>query len=189
MLEKYGYEYYWQDPIKLEESNRKRSQTMYRQGTAPASRQQRYIQDIIGGELNYPFGNLMLDIAFPEEKIYLEFQGSGHDLDVIMGHLTEEEFKRKEINRYYFLKNRNWKMIEVISTNDMLPYPEKIHEMLKLAREVCQESSYIVFNLDDSTVKIQGKYYSYNYGEVITQSKFRKIHEENKYEVFMRSII
>lgn len=189
MLEKYGYKHYSEDPIKSNSASRKRNETMYSKGNAPSSRQQNYIHDVVSGELNYPVGVLMLDIAFPDEKIYLEFQGSGHDLDVKMGKATAEEFKKKEINRYYFLKKQGWKMIEIISTNDLLPYPKKIEEMIELSKEVCKESSYIVFNLDDSTVKIKGAFIDYSFGKVITQGEFRKIHENGLYKDFMKSIL
>lgn len=188
MLEKYGYEHYSEDKDKLEESNRKRAITMHKKGSAPSSRQQRYIHDVIGGELNYPFGSLMLDIAFPDRLMYLEYQGSGHDLDVKMEKLTEKEFKRRDINRYYFLKKKGWKMIEIISTSDNIPLPAVLKEMMRLSEEVLKSSSYIVFNLDDLTVKIKGKYKKYDFGNMITQSVFRRVHENGEYDNFLEKV-
>lgn len=186
MLNKYGYEHYTEDPEKLAESSKKRNITMFKRGNAPSSRQQNYIHDVIKGELNYPLGNLMLDIAFPEENLYLEYQGSGHDLDVKMGKMTTNDFRKKDINRYYYLKQLGWKMIEVISIHDTLPYPEKLFEMLSLSREVLKESSYIVFNLDNSTVKIKGEVSYFNFGEKISQSEFRRIHEQGNYKELIK---
>lgn len=185
MLKKYGYRRWTDNPELLKKATEKYVKTMYENGTAPASRQQVYINDVLGGVLNYPYSRLMLDIAFPEEKIYVEFQGSGHDLDVQLGKMSEEQFKKKDINRYYFMKREGWKMIEIISANDMLPYPYKLLEILEYSRSVLKDSSYIVFDLDNNSVKIKGEYFSYDYGEVITQSKFRGIHDKGEYEDFL----
>jgi hypothetical protein len=182
MMQKYGYERYSDDPIKLSEANRKRNITMYKNGTAPTSRQQKYFHDIVGGELNYPYGSLMLDIGFPNEKIYLEYQGSGHDLDVSMGKMTAEVFNKKDINRYYFMKKQGWRMIEVISKKDTLPNKQKTIEMMILAREHLNSSSYIVFDLDKNQIKINGEFILYDFGEVMMEWTFRKHHEKETYK-------
>ena len=153
MLKKYGYKHFSEDDDKLIESLRKRNITMYQNMSAPSSRQQNYIHEIIGGELNYPVGKCMLDIAFPKEMIYLEYQGSGHALDVKMGKLTESEFSRREMSRYYFLKKQGWKMIEIVSNKDLLPSKEDMLSLLKTAKELLQDSSYVGFFLDDNKIK------------------------------------
>jgi hypothetical protein len=99
----------------------KSKQTMYKNGTAPCSSQQKYIHSLIGGELNYPVDKLSLDIAYPEDKIYIEYNGGGHDFDVKIGRLTEKEFKIKENKRYFFLKQLGWKQICINNPDDNLP--------------------------------------------------------------------
>lgn len=120
----------------------------------------------------------MLDIAFPNEKIYIEYQGSGHNLDVQLGKVTEEEFKRKEINRFYFLKNKGWRMIEIISSNDKLPKEDKLLEMIKLAKEMLQDNNHIGFNIDNGTVRIKNSINIYDFGELLTSKKIRNIVKE-----------
>ena len=58
------------------------------------SKQQLYIHSLLGGELNYCTGKCFLDIAFLDEKIYLEYDGGGHDLSVKLGNMSKEEFER-----------------------------------------------------------------------------------------------
>lgn len=181
-LKKYGYEHFMSDPVKKAQAVAKRIETIYLKGNAPTSRQQIYLHEILGGKLNYPMSSLMLDIAFPEDKIYLEYQGSGHDLDVKLGKCTEEEFKRKEINRYYYMKKLGWKMIEVISKKDDLPNQNKIAEMLMLSLDVLKNHSYISFDIDNNKVKHSGVFHDYDYGEIISGHRFRKIYETGRFD-------
>ena len=63
-LVKYGVENISQCP----EIQEKKMESYYKNGTIATSNQQRYIHNLIGGELNYPWYNAMLDMAYPEEK-------------------------------------------------------------------------------------------------------------------------
>lgn len=73
------------------------------------------------GEINYQVGSSALDIAYPNAKIYIEYDGSGHWLNVHKGGMSMEEFNKKEANRYYALKDLGWRMIRVVSENNTLP--------------------------------------------------------------------
>lgn len=116
-LERYGVKYIMQSKEFLSKAR----QTMYKNGTAPCSRQQKYLWKLFGGKLNYSFDRLSLDIAFPEDKIYIEYNGNGHELSVRMGNISKKEFEIKEIKRYYFLKSRGWRKITISSFCDYLP--------------------------------------------------------------------
>jgi len=128
----------------------KSKQTMYKNGTAPCSSQQKYIHNLIGGELNYPIDRLSLDIAFPDEMIYVEYDGGGHDYDVKIGKLTEHEFKIKENKRYFFLKKLGWKQICIKSPNDYLPPDNiiinKINESINILKNSEINHCFIYFN-------------------------------------------
>jgi len=73
-------------------SKKKLNWVLYKNKTGVSSYPQRYICNLLNGELNYPIGNLSLDIALLDNKIYIEYDGSGHDLRVVRGQLTEKEF-------------------------------------------------------------------------------------------------
>jgi len=123
----------------------------YKNGTGVSSKQQKYLYQLLGGELNYPVNNLMLDIAFPKSKIYIEYDGGGHDLRVKCGDLTKDEFLKKEINRYYFLKNKGWKLIRLISKKDYLPNDKTIKEIYEYSIDYLkQDHSWIKFNIDEN---------------------------------------
>lgn len=182
MIKKYGYTYVINDPNRKDAIISKRNNTLYENKKAPCSTQQLYIQNILGGELNYPIEKLMLDIAFIDENIYIEYQGSGHNLDVKLGKITNDNFKIKEMKRYYFLKNKGWKMIEIISRKDYVPRKEKLLEMLVLAREVLSATSVIQFDIDNNQVKYNKKYFYYDFGNLISYSILHKSIERNTYE-------
>lgn len=141
--------------------------TMYKNGTQKCSIQQKYLHNIIGGNLNYPVGNSSLDIAFPEEMIYVEYDGSGHNLSVKLGDLSEKEFLEKEKRRNYALLRRGWKEIRIISYNDKLPTPNIIKNIIYKAKEYLNEGHHwIKFIINDNIIESSSLNYSFDYGEL-----------------------
>lgn len=158
-IEKYGVEY----PQQNKEIKQKTINTLLKNGTTKTSKQQLYLNKLFNGNLNYndkTTGSFILDIAFPEDKIYIEYNGGGHDLRVKTGFMTKGQFQRKEMDRYYFLKRSGWKQIKIESTRDYLPLDEI------LLKE---------FNCALDWLKINEKYHSHydvNIGELINDEKY-----------------
>lgn len=94
-LERYGCE----NPLGSDLVKEKIARTKYENGTQNSSKQQNYFHDILGGKLNYPFKHYYIDIAFPNDKIAVEYNGGGHDLSVKLGNITESKFKQLETFR------------------------------------------------------------------------------------------
>lgn len=164
MIKRYGVDNATKHPDFLEKALNNSRETIYKNNSGAISRQQIYISEIIGGILNYPIDKYLLDIAFPEEYIYVECDFSGHELPIILGYKTEEEFKDYEKRRYYYLKNRMWRMIRIISTNDLLPKDNIIKDIIQIGRSYLNENhSWIKFNIDDLKIErsIGCKYYDY----------------------------
>ncbi len=111
----------------------KARESLYKNGSVPTSRQQLYINSILKGELNYPFKNYSLDIAFPQKKIYVECDFGGHLLQIKLGSKTREEFEKEERKRWYALYRNGWKEIRIISEKDKVPAEEKIIEIFDYA--------------------------------------------------------
>lgn len=110
-----------------------------------------------------------------DEKINLEYQGSGHNLDVKLGNMTEEEFLKKEISRFYYLKSKGWRMIEVVSKTDTLPSKEDILKLFELSKEYLTEGSYVGFFLDENKIKFKGKFYEFDFELKIATSNLKNI--------------
>ena len=168
-IQKYGVPNTMQSP----EVRAKANETLCKNGTQETSKQQLYLHSLYGGKLNYFVKYYAVDICFPEEKIYLEYSGGGHDLRVTLGRLTQEEFDQKEIVRNNVLKKGGYKKIEIVSKKDLLPSDSTLLQMLQDARNYFSqypEHSWIEFNISDSTMRNaenkQG--IPYSYGELRT---------------------
>ena len=134
--------------------------TMYENSSCPSSKQQRYVCDFYCAKLNYPFGATNLDMYFEDSDIYVEWDGSGHNLSVKYGRETEDEFKEREIKRYKFLRSRGLKMFKIISERDRVPSDEKLSEMKDVAFYYLKEKDYnwVEFDIENETIRtIEGK--------------------------------
>jgi hypothetical protein len=171
-LEKYGYIHPMQDKEIRNKRGEKRAKTLYENGGCICSSQQTYIHNLLGGELNYPQKYYNLDIAFPEDMIYVECDFSGHDLNVQIGNISEEEYKIKDRKRYFYLKNNGWKLIKIISTKDKLPNDEIIKYLIKLGKYHLKHGrTYFEINIDKLTFNYNKTDYKMNYGKLKKISK------------------
>lgn len=142
----------------------KQAKSLYENGNVACSNQQKYLNNLFGGKLNYPIGKYNVDICFPEEKIYIEYDGGGHDLRVKLNLLTYDEFNKKEISRNYYLMRRGWKQIRIISSNDKLPSDGKLLYLLNYARDYLNLGHhYIIFDIDKNNIITSQFIKPYNY--------------------------
>lgn len=161
-IERFGVD----TPLKSPEIREKVRKSLYENGTAPCSRQQKYLHNLYSGELNYPIKTLSLDIAFPDDKFYIEYDGGLHRGTVIYGNVTDEEFDKKERNRTYGLMRSGWKEMRIISSKDSLPYDSILLDMLSYSKSYLQNHHYIKFDIDNSKlINSQGNF-DYDYGEL-----------------------
>lgn len=152
-LEMYGYENVMQHP----DVQKKAFNSYFVNGTAPSSKEQRRICELVDGVLNFPSHPYMLDIAFPEDKVYVEYDGGGHDLPVKNKQLSQEQFNQKELKRSNAMLARGWKEIRVINPNDRKISSERIIEFIKEARTFLSidNNSYIALNVDNNTISYE----------------------------------
>lgn len=163
-LKKLGVEY----PMQSIDVRKKSKNSFYKNKNGVCSKQQYYISQIIGGEVNFPVEDFSLDIAFPEKKIYVEYDGGGHDLCVKLGSMTEKEFKTKEIKRFLYLRSRGWKLIKIVSKKDYLPSETKIKQLIELSISFFKNSkrTWITFDIDQETLMFKNNAFHYEYGEL-----------------------
>lgn len=145
----YGVEF----PQQNSEIRKASMNSMYENKSAPCSRQQKYIHNLVGGELNFPHNKSFLDIAFVDEKLYLEIDLGGHELQMKLGNVSKEEYENKERNRWYALYRKGWKEIRIISKKDKIPNDDKLLEIMSYAKEYLNTGRhYIKFYLDEGKV-------------------------------------
>ena len=149
-LEKYGTE----NPFQLEEIKEKSRRTMYKNGTCPTSKQQKYICELYGGVLNFPFKSYNIDIML-DDKYAIEYDGSGHDICVKYNTVTDKDFKRKKIIRCNYLKLSGYKNITFISKTDKLPCDKILIEILNISKNYFEstEHSWIEWYFDEGIFK------------------------------------
>lgn len=178
-MDKYGVEYYVQteeykdkvkktnlsrygttSPLKNEIVINKRLKTLFRQGNAPASKQQIYLCELVNGVLNYPVGRSSLDIVLIEDMIYIEYDGGGHDLSVTLGNISKDEFDRKQVNRSFYLKDLGWREVRILCKSDKLPPKNFIVKIInKIIDEIKNnKSSYFIWNIDTCEIIKSNKF-------------------------------
>jgi len=163
-LKKYGVK----NPFELEEFQIKAKNTIYNNDTGARSKQQIYISTLLKGILNYPVRYYLLDIAFPDENVFIEYNGGGHDLCVKLGTMTQEEYTQKEIVRNNILKREGWKNITIISRKDYLPNDKIIKKMLEDGKSIfAQGRSWVVFDIDNNNYCYFNFKEAYDYGTLI----------------------
>lgn len=153
--ERYGVDNQFQRQDIIEDIGKKRIETYYKNGTGPASKQQIHIHSLVGGELNLPIGTLMLDIAFPEEKVYIEYDGGGHDLPVKLNQITRKEFNTKQVKRDTFLKSKDWKLIRITSPKDVLLDDNILIKLIQESKEflLSNGNSWIEIDIYNNKIK------------------------------------
>lgn len=145
----------------------RRIATNCKNGIVPCSSQQRHIHELIGGMLNYPVGKSSLDIAFPDSKIYFEYDGSGHNYAVKVGAVSQRDFDEHQKRRTYALLRRGWRCIRMISRQDKLPTDERIVSIFKRSmEELDRGASYVLIDIDNGFVKTNQFSADVDFGEV-----------------------
>ena len=151
-IEHYGVD----SPAKSPEIREKMSQTLYANSSQKTSKQQRYINTLYQGILNYPVKYYNVDIYLPNDNLIIEYDGGGHMLNVVSGRETIEEYTQKEIVRNAVIKHEGYKQITIVSSKDLLPQDPTLLQMLSEAKHyfsLYPNHSWIEFNIDTSTVR------------------------------------
>lgn len=157
----------------FQEIKNKKGNIYYRYKGIPCSKNQIHLQEILGGELNKYIDYYNLDIVFEEEKIYLEYDGSGHDLSVKLGKKTKEEQEKYENIRYFYLKEKGYKQIKLISlTKRKLPDDEIIKDLVYKAKDYLKKENnyWIEFNIDNNFIKGKEYYQKYTFDYILTNN-------------------
>ena len=139
----YGQQY--TNPSQVPEIREKQIKSRSENGSCALSSQQKHLHNLLGGELNYPFKYYFLDIAFPNEKIYIEYNGGGHNLSVKAYHtLTQDEFDEREMQRYFIMKTHNWKLIKLIAPRDKLLSDDILMKIVRQSKKYLRQNHHSI---------------------------------------------
>lgn len=143
----------------------------YHNGSQKTSKNQNYLCELYNATLNAMFDTYFVDLYFPLERIYLEYNGTGHDISVKAGWVTQEDFNIKEIIRYKALKKYGLKFIKFIHNSKKLPDDQVLLDFKDIGFQLLlsTNNNWISFDLD--TYEIETKYknmvYKSNKNDVI----------------------
>ena len=151
-IDRYGVD----SPNKSPKIREKITKTYYKNSSQKSSKQQRYINELYQGVLNFPIKYYNADICLPNDNLVIEYDGGGHTLRVKTGIMSQEEFCKKEVIRNVVIKREGYKQMRIISTKDLLPSDTILLQMLSQTKEYFSnypEHSWIEYNIDTSTVR------------------------------------
>lgn len=132
------------------------TRTLYANSSQKASKQQRYINNLYQGILNFPIAQYNVDIYLLNDNLIIEYDGGFHMGNVITGRETQEEFNQKEIIRNNVIKREGYKQMKIASLKDKLPSDQILFQMLQEARQYFSdypEHSWIEYNISTSTLR------------------------------------
>lgn len=145
MLQKYGAEY----TLQSSELRSRVNQTMFELGNCATytSKQQKYLSELINGEINYPFGPYHIDVYSASLGIGIEYSGSGHDLGVRLGNVSKDEFLLREENRREYFIKHGFPVLEFVSKTDKLPPDIILLDLIQIF--INSHELYSQINLDE----------------------------------------
>lgn len=129
--------------------------TKFERGNQSTSKGQRYVCECVNGLLNYPLYIMSLDVALVDEKIDIEYNGSGHNLPVRANNITEEEFIAKEDKRRHQVIDFGWKLVEICNPNDKEISEEWIIDFVNMCKEKFNTTDINYISVDINTSEIK----------------------------------
>lgn len=120
--------------------------------------------------MNYSIDWSFLDIAYPERKVYIEYDGSGHNQSVKLKKMSVSVFEEREAKRTKRLLRKGWKGIRIISTKDYLPTDgmilKQVHEGI---RTLNNGSDFFEIDIDKGQIRDGKGIYNADFGELRQQ--------------------
>lgn len=154
MVENYGVKHNFYREEIVEKVKIANAQKRFENGNIVSSSAQRHLCGLFNGILNYPVKWYNLDILL-DNNIYCEYNGSGHKLNVKMGEISEEEYKRKDMIRYLYLKSLGYKEIIFDNYSDKLLPDNIMIDLLDKCKkyfELNTNAHWIKVNLDNGKI-------------------------------------
>lgn len=154
MVKNYGVKHNFYRKEIVERVKIANAQKRFVNGSIVSSAAQRHLCELFNGILNYPVKWYNLDILL-DNNIYCEYNGSGHKMNVRMGEISEEEYERKDMIRYLYLKSLGYKEIIFDNYSDKLLPDNIMIDLLNKCKkyfELNTDAHWIKVNLDNGKI-------------------------------------
>ena len=148
MKKRYGVEFPIQNAMIRKKIICSSKQTMHDNKTAPSSKQQQHICNLMNGEINVPLGGCLLDVVI--NNIVIEYDGGGHNLSVKLNKISQAEFDRKEKRRENFIISSGFKLIRYKTSKDKLFSDDKLINLFNVCKNYLSTTCHhwIYINVD-----------------------------------------
>lgn len=112
------------------------------------SKNQNHIADLLKAQSNVPLFGYIADMVL--DNVIIEYDGSGHQLCIELGELSEDEFISKNRERDSVFLSNGYKILRVISTNDFMPPDDELLRILNKAlnKDLLKEN-YVIIDLEN----------------------------------------
>jgi very-short-patch-repair endonuclease/nucleoside diphosphate kinase len=101
------------------------------------SKAQIKINNYLNGKLNVYLGGYYPDITLEKDNIIIEYNGSGHNLAVKIGKISQEEFDNKDKKRLNFFISQGWKCLIIENSLDKIisiDYLQSIADLINILK-------------------------------------------------------
>lgn len=149
--EKYGVDY----PLQSKEIQEKTRVSLQKNGTKYicCSKQQLRLSKLYGCELNKKIGDYYADLVF--DNIICEYDGGGHNINVLFGEKTQEDFDIEEKQREDYFVSMGYKLFRIINTTDKIMSDSFYLDLKEYCLNVFSNTDYNIcyYNIKDNIVK------------------------------------
>ena len=99
--------------------------------------------------------------------IYVEYDGSGHNLSVKKGDMTQALFNKNQRKRTYALYRDGWRCIRLVSRKDYLPQDDALQRIILEAIAIIEDGrSFVVIDIDQGIISHAKQSVSVDFGEL-----------------------
>ena len=164
-VKKYGVD----NPMKVHDIRKIHNKAFININGKPTSKNQRYIAELFDGEVNYKYENYFLDIFFPDNNIYIEYNGGGHNFKIMFGLLEYEKYEEDQMIRYNYLKENGLKAIIINHSYNILPEDNILLSIKKYSFDKLKNLniSFIIFDIDNKKIKTESECIDFDYKSIL----------------------
>lgn len=169
IIQKYGTDNVMKVPEILKKQRTSADTSSLRINGVKVSRNQYYLSKLFDGEINKKIDGKCVDIFFDKYNTYIEYDGSGHNLSVVMHRESEKDFFDKENSRDLYLISLGYNCIRIISKDDLLPKDDVLLGMFRYAINLLSNNNVhrIIYNVTDKYILIENEIVEYDYSHIL----------------------
>lgn len=110
------------------------------------SKNQSIIAKLYDAKLNVPIGIYFADMLL-NDNIIIEYDGTGHDLNVRLGGISQEELVQKENKRNKYMLSMGYKVARIVHNKEILPNRDVLLKLKDKILYDLSEKHFVIYDL------------------------------------------